>query len=190
MSCHVRRGRSDCQDMWAAEYRVERLGLEGPMICSKFCTGYIKWCEPRLWPVTTAPASHLSPLSAATRALFETTQVLLQHLLPPLHAIKSAVTHHGFLKHKVNIRGRRCLIEARDARESGPPIRCLKCFFLSPAKLTIPLGVDFWHTASVPRLGIKAIRTSDGPNGIRGTRFFNGVPAACFPCVSVPKPPL
>lgn len=23
---------------------------------------------------------------------------------------------------------------------------------------------------------------SDGPNGIRGTRFFNGVPAACLPC--------
>ena len=23
---------------------------------------------------------------------------------------------------------------------------------------------------------------SDGPNGIRGTKFFNGVPAACFPC--------
>jgi beta-glucosidase len=23
---------------------------------------------------------------------------------------------------------------------------------------------------------------SDGPNGIRGTKFFNGVPAACLPC--------
>ena len=23
---------------------------------------------------------------------------------------------------------------------------------------------------------------SDGPNGARGTKFFNGVPAACFPC--------
>lgn len=27
-----------------------------------------------------------------------------------------------------------------------------------------------------------SIRVSDGPNGIRGTRFFNGSPAACFPC--------
>lgn len=25
---------------------------------------------------------------------------------------------------------------------------------------------------------------SDGPNGVRGTRFFNGVPAACFPCAT------
>ncbi|KAK8217622.1 beta-glucosidase [Zalaria obscura] len=23
---------------------------------------------------------------------------------------------------------------------------------------------------------------ADGPNGVRGTKFFNGVPAACFPC--------
>jgi beta-glucosidase len=23
---------------------------------------------------------------------------------------------------------------------------------------------------------------SDGPNGVRGTKYFNGVPAACFPC--------
>lgn len=23
---------------------------------------------------------------------------------------------------------------------------------------------------------------SDGPNGVRGTKFFNGVPAACLPC--------
>ena len=27
-----------------------------------------------------------------------------------------------------------------------------------------------------------AVRTSDGPNGIRGRNFFNGVPASCFPC--------
>ena len=43
-------------------------------------------------------------------------------------------------------------------------------------------GIDFWHTAAVKRLNIPTLRTSDGPNGVRGTRFFNGVPAACFPC--------
>lgn len=34
----------------------------------------------------------------------------------------------------------------------------------------------------MPKHGIPSIRMSDGPNGVRGTKFFNGVPAACFPC--------
>ncbi|KKZ64423.1 beta-glucosidase I [[Emmonsia] crescens] len=51
-------------------------------------------------------------------------------------------------------------------------------------KVTLTAGADFWHTTAVPRLGIPALRTSDGPNGVRGTRFFNGVPAACFPCAT------
>lgn len=45
-------------------------------------------------------------------------------------------------------------------------------------------GRDFWHTASVPRLGVPSIRTSDGPNGVRGTQSFNGTPAACLPCAT------
>lgn len=43
-------------------------------------------------------------------------------------------------------------------------------------------GADFWHTHKVERLGLPAVRVSDGPNGVRGTKFANGVPAACFPC--------
>ncbi|KAF9639181.1 putative beta-glucosidase protein [Lasiodiplodia theobromae] len=49
-------------------------------------------------------------------------------------------------------------------------------------KVELLSGIDFWHTKPIPRLSIPSIRTSDGPNGVRGTRFFNGVPAACFPC--------
>ncbi|KAJ5151346.1 uncharacterized protein N7482_010598 [Penicillium canariense] len=45
-------------------------------------------------------------------------------------------------------------------------------------------GRDFWHTAPIPRLNIPSLRMSDGPNGVRGTRFFNGIPAACFPCAT------
>lgn len=49
-------------------------------------------------------------------------------------------------------------------------------------KTSLLSGTDFWHTASIQRLNIPAIRVSDGPNGVRGTKFFNGVPAACLPC--------
>lgn len=39
-----------------------------------------------------------------------------------------------------------------------------------------------WHTHPLPAHSIPSIRVTDGPNGVRGTRFFNGIPAACFPC--------
>lgn len=49
-------------------------------------------------------------------------------------------------------------------------------------KIGLLAGIDFWHTYPVHRLGIPSLRVSDGPNGVRGTKFFNAVPSACFPC--------
>ncbi|KFY44503.1 hypothetical protein V495_03419 [Pseudogymnoascus sp. VKM F-4514 (FW-929)] len=52
----------------------------------------------------------------------------------------------------------------------------------NPQKISLLSGIDFWHTQAIPEHGIPSIRVTDGPNGVRGTRFFNGIPAACFPC--------
>ena len=49
-------------------------------------------------------------------------------------------------------------------------------------KVSLLTGSDMWHTTPVERLGIPAVKVSDGPNGARGAGgFTNGVRAACFP---------
>ncbi|MEZ5261070.1 MAG: glycoside hydrolase family 3 C-terminal domain-containing protein [Acidimicrobiales bacterium] len=42
-------------------------------------------------------------------------------------------------------------------------------------------GADNWHTRPLPRLGVPALRFSDGPNGVRGTRSDHGPTSAAFP---------
>ncbi|KAJ7180401.1 glycoside hydrolase family 3 protein [Mycena crocata] len=53
-----------------------------------------------------------------------------------------------------------------------------------PQKIKLLCGSGWWHTEAIPEAGVPAMRMSDGPNGVRGTRFFNGVPASCFPSSS------
>jgi beta-glucosidase len=52
-------------------------------------------------------------------------------------------------------------------------------------KASLTAGIDMWTTAAVPRLGIPAVRVTDGPNGARGTQTGpTGPTAACLPCGS------
>ena len=48
-------------------------------------------------------------------------------------------------------------------------------------KVALLAGADTWHTIPVERLGIPALKMSDGPNGARGDAFSGGVTAAAFP---------
>lgn len=49
-------------------------------------------------------------------------------------------------------------------------------------KISLLAGKNLWQTHAIDRLEIPSVTVSDGPNGVRGTRFFNGVPSNCFPC--------
>ena len=49
-------------------------------------------------------------------------------------------------------------------------------------KISLLAGEDLWRTVPIKRLGIPAIKTSDGPVGARGDDDPSGPTSACFPC--------
>ncbi|EXF79977.1 Cel3c [Colletotrichum fioriniae PJ7] len=51
-------------------------------------------------------------------------------------------------------------------------------------KISLLAGSDFWHSTPLPQHNVPAIKCTDGPNGVRGSRFFNPMPALCIPCGS------
>jgi beta-glucosidase len=49
-------------------------------------------------------------------------------------------------------------------------------------KVSMLAGASMWYTVAIERLGIPALKVSDGPNGARGEgNFAAGVKSACFP---------
>ncbi|KAI2979258.1 Fungal specific transcription factor domain family protein [Aspergillus niger] len=49
-------------------------------------------------------------------------------------------------------------------------------------KCQLIAGQSQWRTATIERLGIPALKVSDGPSGVRGEIFGENVPAAFLPC--------
>ncbi|KII88806.1 glycoside hydrolase family 3 protein [Plicaturopsis crispa FD-325 SS-3] len=51
-------------------------------------------------------------------------------------------------------------------------------------KISLLGAPNWWNTTAVERLGIPAVRMSDGPNGVRGSSHFVSTPAQCIPCAT------
>ncbi len=51
-------------------------------------------------------------------------------------------------------------------------------------KVGLVSGRDMWTNHPVERLGVAALKMSDGPNGARGRHFEGFASSACFPCGS------
>jgi beta-glucosidase len=49
-------------------------------------------------------------------------------------------------------------------------------------KAGLTAGIDAWHACGAPSIGLGAMLTLDGPNGVRGMSFPVGSTATCIPC--------
>jgi beta-glucosidase len=75
-----------------------------------------------------------------------------------------------------------------ERREAGIPpnrerIEKLIAEMTIDEKAALAAGVDLWHGPGVERLGIPALKVTDGPSGARGEQW-SGRPSANFPCGS------
>ena len=68
-------------------------------------------------------------------------------------------------------------------RGLSPRVAGLVAELTTEEAVRLVAGHDVWHTARIKRLGIPRMRVSDGPAGVRGTRF-GGVPSLNVPCGS------
>ena len=51
-------------------------------------------------------------------------------------------------------------------------------------KIALQVGVDQWNTLQVDRVGLPAVRMSDGPHGLRKVESEGTKKAVCFPTAS------
>jgi beta-glucosidase len=65
-------------------------------------------------------------------------------------------------------------------KSEGPRIEEILGSLTLEEKVSLCAGSGPWHTTAIPRLGLPALKVSDGPNGVRGDGV-SGASAACFP---------
>ena len=70
------------------------------------------------------------------------------------------------------------------ATGGGHDIDALVAAMTLDEKAALTAGVDNWHTAAIGRLGIPAVKMTDGPNGARGSTgsdHLSSTPSICIP---------
>jgi beta-glucosidase len=70
------------------------------------------------------------------------------------------------------------------ATGGGHDIDALVAAMTLDEKAALTAGVDNWHTAAIGRLGIPAVKMTDGPNGARGSTgsdHLSSTPSVCIP---------
>jgi beta-glucosidase len=73
-----------------------------------------------------------------------------------------------------------------DTATHGPDLDLLLGAMTTAEKVALMAGASLWATTPIKRLGIPAIKVTDGPNGARGASGFVGgsMTSACFPCAT------
>src|SRR3954452_19352322 len=49
-------------------------------------------------------------------------------------------------------------------------------------KVELTAGASLWWTHGAPEIGLRPVKVSDGPHGVRGERFDERDVASCTPC--------